>query len=106
MKHLLLGVALVGILGLMVVGCGERAAPTKPGKPAAPAPVMAMSFDDGAEPYFPMQFVDPVSGEKPIKQEFFVDVDGKRVYFNSAESRDEFKKDPSKYLQALQQVAR
>jgi len=92
MKHLLLGVALVGILGLMVVGCGERAAPTKPGKPAAPAPVMAMSFDDGAEPYFPMQFVDPV--------------DGKRVYFNSAESREELKKDQSKYLQALQQMAR
>ena len=101
MKHVLLAVVLAGVLGLMVAGCEQRPAAETTGESGAP-PVYASSFDDGVDALNPNQFVDPVSGAKPIKQEFYADVEGKRVYFNSAESRDLFEKDPSEYMDALQ----
>jgi len=102
MGRLMLLAALVGALGLMAAGCGERPAGGRAVETFAGETVFASSFQDGVDALYPNQFVDPVSGKQPIKQEFYVDVEGKRVYFNSAESRDLFEKDPSKYMEALQ----
>jgi len=105
MRRLVLLAVFVCALGLMAAGCGEGPVGKKAVESSAGEIVFASSFQDGVEPLYPNQFVDPVSGKQPIKQEFYVDVEGKRVYFNSAESRDQFQKDPSKYMDALRMSA-
>jgi len=42
----------------------------------------------------------PVTG-KPIDKQFFIDYNGKRIYFCTAACIDEFKKAPDKYMQKL-----
>lgn len=49
------------------------------------------------------QTICPVMGEK-INRQFYVDHNGKRIYFCCGQCIDEFKKDPEKYLKKLKGV--
>ena len=105
MKRLLLGVVFLGMLAAVIAGCEGKPSGDKPGTPAYTAPTSAMAIEDGAEKYFPMQMADPVN-DKNIEGKFYVDVDGKRIYFSSQESIEEFNKDQDKYLEKLKMFAR
>jgi len=95
MKRLLLALALACVVGFVFAGCEERA---KTAEEVAEVKVlMAQDIDDGAPKLVPTQTQDYVSGLS-IKPEFFTDYQGKRVYFNSAESVKKFEADPETYL--------
>jgi len=105
MKRLLLGVVFLGMLAAVIAGCEGKPSGDKPGTPAYTAPTRAEQINDGADKYFPMQMADPVN-DKNIEGKFYVDLDGKRIYFSSQESIEEFNKDPEKYIQKMSQLWR
>ncbi|MBM4038843.1 MAG: YHS domain-containing protein [Planctomycetes bacterium] len=70
--------ALVGLVALVLAGCGQEAAPQ--GKAQTKCPVMG--------------------GD--INKEVFDDHEGKRVYFCCPDCIEKFKKEPQKYVKKLE----
>jgi len=101
MKKVLAGLLVAVIVSLLCVGCPRAKKPAGPPPPEPPgAFLMAADIQSPVPPYESMQWKDPVNGEQIVAQ-FYYDLDGKRVYFSSAESRDEFASNPQKYLNNL-----
>jgi len=100
MRKALLAVVFVGMVGLIVAGCESKKSP----KPVTKSFPPAYSLSTEVKALFPNQIKDPVNDE-PINAQFYVDVDGMRVYFSCQESVEEFKKNQDKYLQKLEKVA-
>ncbi len=69
-------------LSLFLAGCG--------GQESGPAPAKGKA-----------QTTCPVMG-MPINKSIFVDYEGKRIYFCTADCPNEFKKDPAKYIKKLE----
>jgi len=88
------------VSGLMVAGgCGrQEAVPT-------PAPTPGVSTEAVKEPAPAAetqiaQKLCPVMGQ-PINKEFYVDYQGRRIYFCCQMCVDTFKKDPEKYVKKV-----
>lgn len=64
---------------------------------AAAAPLLAADPAGKGKP----QTICPVMGGK-IDKKVYADYQGKRVYFCCADCREEFKKDPEKYIKKLE----
>ena len=96
-RNTILAVLLVGAIGIMAVSCGSGSSDDDSGKGIVRE---AASIQDGAEKYDNMQMECPVCGGKPIKGEFYADVDGKRIYFDKESCMNDFKQDPQTHLKA------
>lgn len=57
--------------------------------------------DLGGDQIGKQQTVSPVSG-KPVDKKFFVDYDGKRVYFANEEEKETFLESPQKFMRQMQ----
>lgn len=64
---------------------------------AVAAPLMAVDTAEKGKP----QTICPVMGGK-IDKKVYADYQGKRVYFCCSSCREEFKKDPDKYIKKLE----
>ena len=84
----------------MVAGCGQDGRSSGAEK-APPLYLRAADIKDGAPKYFPEQGQCPVCPTSELREKIYVDVDGKRIYFDSEECRKKFKQNRSKYLQKL-----
>jgi len=96
MKKWTIALAVAVALGFALAAC-ERGGGEASGKQGG---IVAQNIDDGATPLDPAQAFDYLSKE-PIKPEFYYDFKGKRIYFSSAETRDQFKQDPERYLKVF-----
>ena len=86
----------LGVFFLSAVGCGQESTSTTT---APDRPKMAYDFRDGAPNYYDEQKSCPVCGTESIKEDIYVDLQGKRVYFDKQECADKFEGDAQKYIQ-------
>ena len=95
MKKILTLTTAVLCLGLfaVMVGCEDSG----PGADGASVPVMAWTIEDGADKYAPQQDKCPVCGGRPIKAEFYTEIDGKRLYFDKQECVQKYEENPDEY---------
>ena len=98
MRWKMLVVVMVTVAGIFTLslgspGCGAGGRASHPKK--------ARDIEDGSTKYFPRQFRCPVCGTAELNEEQFVDIDGKRIYFDRAECIDKFNQAPRNYLQRL-----
>lgn len=98
-KVSLLAIAGLFVCGFLMVGCGDD--PTG-GRTGDQVETRARYIEDGATKYNPDQKQCPVCGAPDLHADQYVDVDGKRVYFDKQECREEFEQNQSKYLPKLQ----
>ena len=98
-KMLLVAALVVGLSMTAFVGCKKSSDVSSKGDDAPPA----ITFQDGAQKFFDYQYECPVDGGKPLDPDLYVDVDGKRIYFDSQECVDEFKNNQEEYVQKLEE---
>ena len=141
MKHLLPAILVLAVMGLLVSAARAAGEAQGEAKPQTKCPVMGDDIDkqyfvdyNGKRVYFccPMcapefnkepdkyikkledagvtlektpvaQTTCPVTGD-PIDKQYFVDYNGKRVYFCCANCPAEFSKDPDKYIKKLEEA--
>lgn len=96
----LLAVLVVALMGITAAGCGGSGS----GGGGGGAGIIreAASIEDGAEKFDKMQTECPVDGGTPIKGDYYAEVDGKRIYFDSEECMNTFKENKQKYLDQYQ----
>lgn len=99
MKKLVLACAVLGLLGAFLSGCGKE---EQTGSDRA---VEAMMLHPGTPKYFEMQTTCPVCGESPISEDYYVDINGKRLYFDKAECKKEFQGNQEQYLEEYKEKA-
>ena len=87
------GVILV-LSALSLAGCEDSAG----GLGGDEVEPVAFLIEDGATKYYKHQAWCPVCDKRPLHQSHYVDVEGKRIYFNSEECVKEFENDQSTYL--------
>jgi hypothetical protein len=94
-KHTIVMVmAVIALACFASFGCGGGGGGTEPTR--------AMDIEDGSEKYFPRQYRCPVCGNVGLSKDQYVDIDGKRLYFDRAQCIDDFEQDRQKYLKRLQ----
>ena len=93
MKARLALLLVVALMTAFAVGCGDE--------PGTQEVSYAGAIDDGAEKYAPSQYSCPVCGGRPIYGDYYVEVDGKRVYFDKEECAEKFDENRQKYLEEL-----
>ncbi len=94
-RALLVTCGVVFALSLVfVAGCNDPAA----GRGGDPKEPLANLIEDGAPKYYKHQAWCTVCNGRPLYEKHYVDVDGKRIYFDSAECAKKFKENQSKYL--------
>jgi YHS domain-containing protein len=96
--------ALAGAIGagFSLLGCGRGDSSAQGASSAtSPATAPAASGTDAKAPAGTAQTVCPVMGGK-INKAIFADYQGKRVYFCCGGCPAEFKKDPAKYVKAME----
>lgn len=99
MKGMLVGTAVAVLLCVSLIGCGpEETIDVK-----QEAPPHAGSFKDDQRPFFDMQTECPVCGGTPLEQEFHVDTNEGRVYFDKQECADKFKGNQEQYMKQFKQ---
>ena len=59
----------------------------------------AIDIADNTQKWYDGQMTCPVCGEKPIKGEHYVDLQGGRLYFDKAECKDKFEGNQDQYLE-------
>ena len=95
MRKLLLCVAVAGLLGAALVGCGSG--DSGGSEEYGEKPVVEMHPD--TKKYDMMQYECPVCGGKALKEEFYSDVDDQgRIYFDKKECKEKFDQNPQEYL--------
>jgi len=94
-------IAVLGVLicGALMSGCGGD--PTG-GRTGDQVETRARYITDGAPKYNPDQKQCPVCGAPDLHADQYVDVEGKRIYFDKKECVDEFQNNQSQYLPNLQ----
>ncbi len=98
MKKIYVLVVVLAAACFVVSGCGKE----KDGGGAAPKTLpRADAILDGEPKYFKYQEQCPVCGADRMSPKHYADVEGKRIYFDSQECVEKFKKNQSKYLQEL-----
>lgn len=93
MRRLPLAIVMAGLC-CFLAGCGEGPGVSPGGDP----PRAAGTIDDGSPKFFVGQIECPVCGGRPIAPEHHADVEGGRLYFDSAECLREFNKNSEKHL--------
>jgi YHS domain-containing protein len=96
--------ALAGIIGagFSLLGCGRNDASAQgASSDSSPANAPAVTASDAKAPVGTAQTVCPVMGGK-INKSIFADYQGKRVYFCCGGCPAVFKRDPAKYVKALE----
>jgi YHS domain-containing protein len=88
-------------LVLAVAGCGKTEYSVTPPPKDSAAEKKAPEAKVPAE--LKLQTTCPVMG-RPIQKDVFVDHEGKRIYFCCPPCKDDFLKDPAKYLKKLEQM--
>ena len=90
-------VALVFLGAGFMAGCGDGVG----GRAGDKKEIRAKYIEDGAPKYFPEQRACPVCGKGPLFETHHVDVDGKRIYFDSEECVEKFKENKSQYVSKI-----
>ena len=85
----------------LVLGLGLAAAQTA--DETNPSDTTKITITKTKAPKAPSQPMCPVMN-KPVDRNVFVDLEGKRIYFCCAECIAEFKKNPDKYLDILDEM--
>lgn len=99
MRKFLVGVAVAVLLCVGLMGCE----PESGVEAKQEAPPNAASFKDDQRAFYDMQMECPVCGGQPIKQEFNVDTNEGRVYFDKQECQDKFEQDQQKHMKAYKE---
>ena len=95
-----IAVLVAALMGITVAGCGGSGSGS--GSGGAGIIREAASIQDGAEKFDKMQTECPVDGGTPIKGDYYAEVNGKRIYFDSQECMNKFKENKQKYLDQYQ----
>jgi len=93
MKRVLATLSLAVILAAFLTACGGS------GGKGESTQLFAGKIQDGAEKYDRMQLECPVCGGRPISPDYHSDVNGKRIYFDDSDCKQEFDQNPQKYIQ-------
>lgn len=86
----------------LLAGCGKGDSSSS-GAPAGHAYMVARLIQDGAPKYFEYQQKCPVCDEGGLLAEQYVDVDGRRIYFDMEACKKSFQENQSKFLEKLDQ---
>jgi len=97
-KVFVLSVLCAVLIMPMLCGCGG------PGNEGRGDQVFASEIQDGAEKYDRSQYNCPVCQGQPIVADYYAEVDGKRIYFDSEECEQKFKENPEEYVEGFQSV--
>ena len=97
-RAVMAGLAALALCVGMVAGCGDGQSSRENNKQR---PASAEDIDDRAPKYLENQIKCPVCEIPKLREEIYVDVDGKRIYFDKKECRKKFEENRSKYLQKL-----
>lgn len=99
MKKLILACAVLGLLCVFLTACGKQ---EQTGSDRA---VEAMMLHPGTPKYFEMQTTCPVCDGIPISEDYYVDIDGRRLYFDKAECKQKFEGNQEQYLKEYKEKA-
>lgn len=94
MKKVALLLTLAVLVTPLLTACGEKQAQET-------EVTFAGAIEDGAEKYAPNQFACPVCDQRGLQGAYHVELDGKRVYFDSQDCADKFEQNPDKYMENL-----
>ena len=100
MKYIGVGLSVLVVAGIMAVGCGAG------GSEAPKTNPTALQFHPKKAKFFEGQRECPVCGQQPIKEQFHVDTDAGRVYFDKEKCVQQFTQNEEEYLQKVRQQAR
>lgn len=84
--------------GAALLGCGGGGATT-----GDEVEAMAKMLEDGAPNYYDNQAWCPVCGSGGLNRNYYVDVDGERIYFDKEECQKQFENNQDELLERFDQ---
>jgi len=100
-RAVMAGLLVLALCVLTVAGCGQDGSSGASGKKRLRKYIAAKNIEDGAEKYDRVQSRCPVCDAQGVTAEHYVDVDGKRVYFDKKECKEKWEENQAKYLKKM-----
>ena len=97
-RRIVIALAVAALVFVALPGCGGNGSGGEEEETAT-----AYQFHPDTPKLFLGQQKCPVCDGEPIKEEFYSDVDGQRLYFDKKECKEKFDSNQSEYMQKFQQ---